>query len=68
MRTFLCDRKIPNTNRVVVFSVEALNGSEAAFDAQELAYAVAWHKGLFPKSAKHPLPWAKKATFSGGQR
>lgn len=61
MARFLCDRKMARDNDAVHFEIDALNMSDAAQAADELAYAVAWERGHYPdKDHKaEPEQWAR---------
>lgn len=51
------------------FRVLARTSAEAAHKAEELAFAVAWHRGTLSKvtTPREPEPWAIAATSYTGQ-
>ena len=76
VRVFLCTRYVQSrkwdqkTN--LTFNIEAVDGAEAASVAAELAYAVAWHRGVYPDpnsraKAIPPEGWATAMTNKQGQ-
>jgi hypothetical protein len=69
-RTFLVDRIIPGTYDLIKFNIEAVSGDEARRAAAELAYAVAWHRGVYPDKEHKIKPdtWAMHQTTTKGQR
>lgn len=68
---FKCDRRVPQkrgTPTLVVFTLEADDGPMAIRAADELAYALAWKRGVYPDSHKgikshktKPDKWTERA-------
>lgn len=67
---FKVDRLVAVDLDAVSFVVEAKNAAEAGLIADELVYAVACHRGIYPNN-EHPKEasrWAMAATDDEGQR
>lgn len=78
MRCSRVIRKVPYCGDVLSFDVEhVLNSTNRkadaphrspSRDADELAYAVAWHRKRLHKKAPRPASWAINATTKAGQK
>lgn len=62
-------RKVPHSEDIIAVTVLAPNGHLASMLADEVAYAISWHRGAYKgqkRKAPKPEIWAIRATSPTG--